>query len=148
MVQLSDAGDLSGTAQAIARIGSKPVANIAAYNTLHDGRNESWQHVKVGQPTAIPIDFLVTLPDEARSFISLRPASGGSLDILSDGKPIGSISKKGVPLTLKREPFGPGFARLGIIRIHGTAGSKPGVGEIDAHLDGGTSYKITVLVEQ
>jgi hypothetical protein len=147
-VQLSDAGDLSGTTQAIAHIGSKPVANIAAYNTLHDGRNENWQHVKVGQPVAIPIDFLVTLPDKARSFISLRSAAGGSLDILSDGKPIGAISKSGVPLTLKPEPFGPGFGRLGIIRLHATAGSESGVAEIDAHLNGGTSYKITVLVEQ
>ena len=147
-VQLSDAGDLSGTTQAIAHIGSKPVANIAAYNTLHDGRNENWQRVKVGQPAAIPIDFLVTLPDKARSFISLRPASEGSLDILSDGMPIGAISKSGVPLTLKPEPFGPGFARLGIIRLYVTAGSEPGVAEIDAHLNGGTSYKITVLVER
>ena len=147
-VQLSDAGDLSGTTQAIAHIGSKPVANIAAYNTLHGGRNENWQHVKAGQPAAIPIDFLVTLPDKARSFISLRLASEESLDILSDGMPIGAISKSGVPLTLKPEPFGPGFARLGIIRLHATAGPEPGVAEIDAHLNGGTSYKITVVVEQ
>jgi hypothetical protein len=147
-IQLSDAGGLSGTTQATAHIGSKPVANIAAYNTLHNGRNENWQHVKVGQPTAMPIDFLVTLPDKARSFISLRPAGGGDLDILSDGMPMGTISKSGVPLTLKPEPFGPGFARLGIIRIHATAGSEPGVAEINAHLNGGTSYKITVVVEQ
>jgi hypothetical protein len=124
------------------------IANIAAYNTLHDGRNENWQHVKVGQPAAIPIDFLVTLPDKARSFISLRPASGGNFDILSDGIPIGAISKSGVSLTLKPEPFGPGFARLGIIRVHATAGSDPGVTEINAHLNGGTSYKITVVVKQ
>ncbi len=147
-IQLSDAGNLSGTTQAIAHIGSKPVANIAAYNTLHDGRNENWQHAKVGQPATIPLDFLVTLPDKARSFISLRPASGGNLDILSDGMPIGTISKSGVPLTLKPEPFGPGFARLGILRVHATAGSEPGVAEIDARLNGGTSYKITVVVEQ
>ncbi len=147
-IQLSDAGDLSGTTQAIAHIGSKPVANIAAYNTLHDGRNENWQHVKIGQPAAIPIDFLVTLPDKARSFISLRPVSGGNLDILSDGIVIGAISKSGVPLMLKPEPFGPGFARLGVIRVHAAAGSIPGVAEINAHLNGGTSYKVTVLVEQ
>ncbi len=147
-IQLSDAGDLSGTTQAIAHIGSKPIANVAAYNTLHNGRNENWQHVKAGQQATLPIDFLVTLPDKARSFISLRPASGGNLDILSDGMPIGAISKSGVPLTLKPEPFGPGFARLGIIRVHATAGSEPGVAEIDAHLEGGTSYKITVLVER
>jgi hypothetical protein len=147
-IQLLDAGDFSGTTQAIAHIVPKPVANIAAYNTLHNGRNENWQRVKVGQPAAMPIDFLVTLPDKARSFISLRPSSGGSLEILSDGTPIGAILKSGVPLTLKPEPFGPGFARLGIIRLHVTAGSEPGVAEIDAHLTGGTSYRITVLVEQ
>ncbi len=147
-IQLSDAGDLSGTTQAIAHIGSKPVANIAAYNTLHDGRNENWQHVKVGQTAAIPIDFLVTLPDKTRSFISLRPASGENLDILSDGMTIGAISKSGVPFTMKPDPFGPGFARLGIIGVHVTAGPEPGAAEIDAHLNGGTSYKITVLVER
>jgi hypothetical protein len=147
-IQLLDAGDLSGTMQAVAHIVPKPVANIAAYNTLHGGRNENWQHVKVGQPVAMPIDFLVTLPDKSRSFISLRPASGGTLEILSDGTPIGTISESGVPLTLKPEPFGPGFARLGIIRLNVTAGSEPGAAEINAHLNGGTNYRITVLVEQ
>jgi len=147
-IQLLGAGDLSGTTQAIGHIVPKPVPNVAAYNTLHGGRNENWQHVKVGEPSAMPIDFLVTLPDKARSFISLRPASGGTLEILSDGMPIGVISKSGVPITLKPEPFGPGFARLGIIRLYVTAGSEPGVAEIEAHLNGGTNYRITVLVEQ
>jgi hypothetical protein len=146
-IQLSDAGELSGPTQATAHITAKPVPNIAAYNPLHEGRNENWQRVKVGQSAALPIDMLVTLPNQARSFISLRPTSGGDLDILSDGKPIGIIKRRGVPLTLKPEPFGPGFARLGILRYYVTAGSVPGTAEIDAELQGGARYTITVIVE-
>ena len=48
-IQLSDAGEFSGTTQAIAHITTKPFPNIAAYNQLHEGRNENWQHVKTGQ---------------------------------------------------------------------------------------------------
>lgn len=146
-IQLSNAGDRSGIMEAVAHITSKPVANIAGYNQLHEGRSENWQHVKVGQSTTLPIDLLVTLPDKARSFISLRPIPSGDLDILSDGKPIGTITRRGVPVTLKPVPFGPGFARLGIIRYHVIAGSVPGVSEIIAHLQDGTSYTISVIVE-
>ena len=132
----------------MAHITAKPVPNIAAYNELHEGRNESWQHVKTGQATALPIDLLVTLPDKCRSFIALRPAAEGSLEITSDGAPIGTITGRGVPLTLKPKPFGPGFARLGIIRFYVTAGSTPGLAEIHAQLQGGTLYSIQVVVEQ
>ena len=146
-IQLSGAGELSGTTQATAHITAKPVPNIAAYNPLHEGRNENWQRVKVGQSATLPIDMLVTLPDRARSFISLRSTSGGDFDILSDGKPIGTITRHGVPLTLKPEPFGPGFARLGILRYYVTAGSVPGTAEIEEQLQGGARYTITVIVE-
>jgi hypothetical protein len=146
-IQISDAGELSGTIQAVAPITPKPVPNIAGYNQLHEGRSENWQHVKVGQTATLPIDLLVNLPDKARSFISLRPIPSGHLEILSDGKPIGTITRRGVPVTLKPLPFGPGFARLGILRYSVTAGSLPGVSEIIAQLQGGTSYTITVIVE-
>jgi hypothetical protein len=146
-IQLSDAGALSGTVQAIVYITPKPVPNVAAYNQLHEGRNEDWQHVKAGQIAPLPIDFLVTLPDKARSFMSLRPTGEGSLEILSDGAPIGMVTRRGVPLTLKPEPFGPGFARLGIVRFWVTGGSVPGLAEIDAQLQGGPRYTIRVVVE-
>ena len=147
-IQFSDAGALSGTTEAIARITSKPVPNVAAYNQLHEGRNEDWQHVKNGQMTQLPIDFLVTLPDKARSFVSLRSTSEGNLEILSDGKPIGTVTRRGVSVTLKPESFGPGFARLGVLRIYVTAGSSPGLAEIDAQLQGGPRYTIHVIVER
>jgi hypothetical protein len=147
-IQLSDAGGLSGSTQAIAHITSKPVPVIAAYNQLHDGRNEDWQHVKTGQMAPMPIDLLVTLPDKARSFISLRPAADGNLEILSDGAPIGMVTRRGVPVTFKPEPFGPGFARLGIVRFYVTGGLEPGIAEIDAQLQGGPHYTIHVIVER
>jgi hypothetical protein len=147
-IQLTDAGALSGTSQAIAHITAKPVPNVAAYNPLHNGRNENWQHVKTGQAAGLPVDLLVTLPDKARSFIALRPTKEGNLDILSDMVPIGTITRRGVPVTLKPEPFGPGHARLGIIRYYVTAGLEPGVAQIEAHLQGGTSYTIDVIVER
>ncbi len=146
-VQLSDAGALTGTTQAIAHITPKPVPNIAAYNQLHDGRNEDWQHVRVEQAASLPIDLLVTLPDKNRSFIALRPGAGGDLDIIGDGAPIGKITRRGVPVTLKPQSFGPGFARLGIVRFYVTGGSTPGMAEIDARLEGGTRYTIHVFVE-
>jgi hypothetical protein len=146
-IQLSDAGGLSGTTQAIAHITPKPVPNVAAYNELHQSRNEDWQHVKVGQMTLLPIDLLVTLPDKARSFMTLRPTGEGSLEILSDGKQIGMVTQHGVPLTFKPVPFGPGSARLGIVRFQVTAGSVPGVAEIDAQLQGGPRYTLHVVVE-
>ena len=146
-IQFSDARGLTGTTQAVAHITAKPVPNVAAYNQLHQGRNEDWQHVKNGQATQLPIDFLVTLPDKARSFVSLRPTSDGNLEILSDGKPIGTVTRRGVPVSLKPESFGPGFARLGIVRIYVTGGSSPGIAEIDAQLQGGPRYTIRVVVE-
>ncbi len=146
-IQLSGAGASSGTTQAIAHITAKPVPNVAAYNQLHEGRNENWQRLKTGQAAALPIDLLVTLPDKARSFISLRPTKEGNLEILSDMAPIGTITRRGVPVTLKPEPFGPGYARLGILRYYVTAGSEPGMAQIEAELRGGTRYTINVIVE-
>ncbi len=146
-VQISDAGGLSGTTQAVAHITSQPVPNVAAYNQLHQGRDEDWQRVKTDQTAPLSIDLLVTLPDKARSFISLRPTEGGVLGILSDGVLIGTITPQGVPVTLKPESFGPGFARLGIVRFFVTGGSEPGLAEIVAQLKGGSQYKIDVVVE-
>lgn len=146
-VELADAGEFSGRINTTARITTKPVPNVAGYNQLHDGRNENWQHVRLGQEAALPIDFLVTLPDKNRSFIALRSAADGNMEIISDGAPIGKISQRGVPLILKPVAFGPGYARLGIIRVNVTAGSVPGTAEIEAHLNGGTAYKIQVIVE-
>ena len=146
-IQLSDAGGLSGTTQATAHITAKPVPNVAAYNQLHEGRNEDWQHVKTGQTTSLPVDLLITLPDKARSSISFRPATGGDLEILSDGVPIGTVTQHGVPVTLKPESFGPGFARLGIVRFYVTGGLEPGLAEIEAQLQGGQRYTVHVVVE-
>lgn len=146
-IELTDAEEFSGTIKTTAHITARSVPNVAGYNQLHDGRNENWQHVKVGQEAALPVDLLVTLPDKNRSFVALRPAADGNLEIISDGMPIGKISHSGVPLTLKPVAFGPGYARLGIIRFKVTADSTPGTGEIEARLNGGTSYRIQVIVE-
>lgn len=146
-VQFLDAGALTGTTTAIAHIAAKPVPSIAAYNQLHPGKDEDWQRVKPGAEAALPIDFLVTLPNVARSSLSLAPQSNGALKILSDGKPIGSITAAGAPVTLTPQPFGPGYARLGIIEVHAKAGSTPGTAKITAALDGGTQYKINLIVE-
>jgi hypothetical protein len=146
-VQFIDAGPMSGTTNAIARITDKPLPNVAAYNQLHQSRNADWQRVKAGAEAALPIDFLVNLPDESRSSITLAPAGDGAISILGDGKRIGSITTRGVPVTLRPQTFGPGFARLGIIEVHAKAGSQPGAAEIIASLDGGTQYKINLIVE-
>ncbi len=146
-VEFVDAGTISGKIQTVASITPKPVPNVASYNSLHESRNENWQRVKPGQETQLPIDFLVNLPDSCRSFISLRSNPDGNLTILSDGKPIGSVIATGVPVTMRPEPFGPGQARLGIIRVHVKGGSNPGLANIVASLDGGTQYTITVVVE-
>jgi len=66
---------------------------------------------------------------------------------LSDGKPIGSISAQGVPVTLTPEAFGPGYSRLGIIRVRAKAGNEPGTAEIVATLEGGTKYTINLIVD-
>ncbi len=146
-ITFSNAGELSGTSKAIAHITANPVPNIAAYNQLHGGRNENWQHVKAGEEAPIPIDFLVNLPNDSRSVISLNPVPEGGLSILSDGKPIGAIKATGVLVTLIPERFGPGFARLGIIRVHAKAGDTSGTAQIVAALNGGTRYTITLVVE-
>ncbi len=147
-LEIVDAGALSGTTKAVAHITPKPVPNVAAYNQLHDGRNEDWQRVKAGQTAPLPIDLLITLPDRCRSSVELRSAGTGSLDIMSDGVPIGTVTQRGVPVTFKPEPFGPGFARLGIVRFHVTSGSTSGLAEIDAQLKGGPLYTLHVVVEQ
>ena len=146
-IEYVNAGDLSGKTQAIAHITAKPVPNVAAYNQLHNGRNENWQRVKVGHETSLPIDVLVTLPDSCRSAISLKPASGGGLEILSDGKAIGTVTLSGVPITLKPEPFGPGYSRLGIARFHVTAGSTIGSAGITVQLTGGPAYEFVMVIE-
>jgi len=146
-IQISDAGELSGTSQAIAYITAKPVPVVAAYNQLHESRNEDWQHVKAGQTAPIPLDLLITLPDKCRSSIELHPATGGNLEILSDGAPIGTVTRRGVPVTLKPQSFGPGFARLGIVRFYVTGGAVAGVAEIDAQVQGGPRYELHVFVE-
>jgi hypothetical protein len=145
-IQFIDAGPLSGTAKVTTHITAKPLPNVAAYNQLHQSKDEDWQHVKAGEEALLPIDFLVTLPDAPRSVISLKAGDGG-LSILSDDKPIGSIRTEGVSLTLTPEPFGPGFARLGIIRVHAKAGTTTGAAKIIASLAGGTSYIINLIVD-
>jgi hypothetical protein len=146
-IQFSNAGELSGRTTAMASITSAPVPVIAAYNQLHDSRNEDWQHVKRGETAALPIDFLVTLPSEARSSISLRPAPNGGLEVLSDNKQIGTIKASGASLMLKDVAFGPGFARLGIVRVQATAGAQTGTAEINAQLTGGPTYTLHMIIE-
>jgi hypothetical protein len=79
--------------------------------------------------------------------MGLRPVTGGNLEILSDEVPIGTVTQHGVPVTLKLESFGPGFARLGIVRFNVTGGLAPGLVEIDAQLQGGPRYTLHVVVE-
>jgi hypothetical protein len=146
-VRFIDAGPLSGTTTAVAHIAAKPAPNIAAYNQLHQNKDEDWQRVKPGEQALLPIDFLVTLPDTARSSISLRAKDDHNLVILSDGKPIGSISENGVPVTLAPQLFGPGYARLGMIEVRAKAGMTPGTAEIVAALDGGARYIIHLVIE-
>ena len=146
-VEFVDAGMLTGKTTATVNITPKPVPNVASYNSLHDSKNENWQRIKSDQEAPLPIDFLVTIPDLPRSFVSLKLNPDGNLTILSDGKPIGSVVAKGVPVTLRPEPFGPGQARLGIIRVHVKAGDTAGMAEIIASLDGGTQYIINAVVE-
>ena len=102
---------------------------------------------KLEEDPAVPIDFLVTIPDVPRSVVNLQPQADGSLTILSDGRPIGSIRAHGVPVALAPESFGPGYSRLGIIRVRAKAGSEQGIAEIVAVLNGGTRYKINLIVE-
>ena len=148
MIQISDAGEFSGATQAIAHITSKPVPVVAAYNQLHESRNEDWQRVKTDQTASLPIDLLITLPDKARSSIELRLVTGGNLEIRSDGAPIGTVTQRGIPVTFKPESFGPGFSRLGIVRFYVAGGLEPGIAEIDAQLEGGHRYTLHVFVER
>ena len=146
-IQFIDAGPLTGTTKALAHISARPVPNVAAYNQLHPGKDEDWQRVKAGAEAALPIDFLVTLPGQYRSSLSLKPAAQGGITIVSDGKPIGSITTEGVAVSLTPQAFGPGFARLGIIELHATAGATPGTAQIIAALKGGARYGIHLVVE-
>ena len=146
-VEFSDAGPLSGTNTAVAHITTKPLPIVAAYNALHQSKDEDWQRVKTGVEAPVPIDFLVTLPNESRSSISLRPAGNSALSILSDAHLIGSIKTTGVPVMLTPQTFGPGLARLGIIEVHAKAGETPGTAQIIASLDGGPQYTINLVVE-
>ncbi|MBW4048604.1 MAG: hypothetical protein HIU89_11920 [Proteobacteria bacterium] len=146
-VQFIGAGPLSGTTHAVAGITPNPVPNIAAYNQLHAGRDEDWQRVKPGEDVPIPIDFLATLPKQPRASLSLSTSANGALTILADGKPIGSISATGAPVTLTPHPFGPGYARLGIIELHVKAGATAGTAQIVANLDGGTQCIIHLVIE-
>jgi Cu/Ag efflux protein CusF len=146
-IQFISTGELTGTATAVARITDRPVPVVAAYNQLHDSRNENWQHVSPGETAAIPIDLLVTLPGNARSSVTLLPATDGSLVVISDEEPIGTIKARGAPVTLKPMSFGPGFSRLGIVRFQATAGMMPGTVEIDAQLTGGPTYTLHLIVD-
>jgi hypothetical protein len=147
-VQFINAGPLSGTTVAVAHITERPLPNVAAYNQLHQGKDEDWQRVRTGSDAMLPIDFLVTLPDEARSSIAVAQGAEGSLSILCDGKPIGSIVAKGAPVTLTPQTFGPGLSRLGVVEVRAKAGPTPGTVEIVAALEGGTQYVINLVVER
>ena len=103
--------------------------------------------MKPGAEAPLPIDFLVTLPETARSAVTLRAAGKGELVILSDGERIGSITTTGVPVTLEPETFGPGFARLGIVRVRAKVGMTSGTAQIIAALQGGTEYAIHLVAE-
>jgi hypothetical protein len=146
-IEILGAGEQTGTTEAYTHITARPVPVVAAYNQLYEGRNEDWQHVKMGQTVPLPVDLLITLPDKARSSIELRPGTSGNLEILSDGTPIGTVTRRGVAVTLKPEHFGPGFARLGIVRFYVTGGSVAGLAEIDAQLQGGPNYTLRIVVE-
>lgn len=146
-IRFSDAGALSGTTTATAHIKPHPEPNVAAYNQLHQGKDEDWQHVQPGADATLPIDFLVTLPNAPRASLALKPTSQGTMTIMSDGNPIGSITTQGVPVTLTPQAFGPGYARLGIVEVHAKAGMTPGTARIIAALDGGTRYDTHLIVE-
>lgn len=146
-VEFIDAGSLNGKTVAMASITSQPVPNIAMYNQLHAGKSEDWQRVKSGARAPLPIDFLVTLPGRERTSLSLRPNADGTLDILGDGMPIGMIKTSGAAVRLTPQPFGPGYARLGIIEVRATAGSSPGTARIEAALNGGTRCVVNLVVQ-
>lgn len=140
------AGTLDGTVRAIAHIAAAPRPNIAAYNQLHAGRDEDYQHLQRNDIAPLPLDFLITLPRQPRAELRLEPAPGG-LRILADDAPIGTIRTEGVPLALSPVRLGPGFARLGIIRVAVRAGAAAGSVRVIATLTGGETCRITLTVE-
>ena len=146
-IEFIDAGPISGTTHATARITPAPVPNIAFYNQLHNNENENWQHVAKGADVPLPIDFLITIPDDARSSMSLKPTGDGSLNILSFGKKIGTITTAGAKVFLTPKMFGPGYARLGIVEVQAKAGMDSGIAQIKAQLDGGTQSTVNVVIE-
>ena len=146
-VAFIDAGSLTGKTVAMATITSQPVPNVAQYNQLHAGRSEDWQRVKPGTQAPVPLDFLVTLPGHERTSLSLKADDDGALAIVGDGKTIGMIRTSGVPVQLTPQPFGPGYARLGIVEVRATAGSSPGTARIEASLDGGTRCVVHLTVD-
>jgi hypothetical protein len=143
-----NAGASNGTVEATAHIYPERVPNIAQYNQLHPGQaDEDWQHVRPGQMAPVPVDLLVTRNDAPRATLQLAKRPDGGLNVMADGKPIGTIEAHGVPVTLVPHPFGPGFARLGIVEFNVQAGQTPGNAEIEAKLDGGTMTTIHVIVD-
>ena len=147
-IALLNAGQSNGTLDAVAHIGTTRVPHIAQYNQLHESRDEDYQHVQPGQAVPLPIDLLVTRNDEPRATLQLAKRLDGGLNIVADGKPIGKIEPHGVPVTLTPHPFGPGFARLGIVEFTVQAGQSAGAADIEAELDGGTGTTLHVLVGQ
>lgn len=131
-VEFANAGPLFGTTTAIAHITPAPVSSIGAYNRLHDGRNEDWQHVMPGAEARIPIDFVATLPDGPGAAISLRRAEGGSVIILANGEPVGWIRTEGAPVNLTPEMLGPDLARLGSHASARPRAQPPGLHESSA----------------
>jgi hypothetical protein len=127
-VSFEGGGALSGATQAVAHIAHKPSPNIAAYSQPHARGNENWQRVKVGQEAPLPLDWLVTLPNEARASLALPPAREGRLTITADGMPIGTIGSRGASSSV-------------------VAGEEPGKAEIEAKLDSGPRYVIHILIE-
>ena len=69
------------------------------------------------------------------------------MDILSDGKPIGTIIRRGVPVILKPESFGPGFAPFSDSALSRYRWTDAGHCRNQARLQEGTNYIITVVVE-
>ena len=66
---------------------------------------------------------------------------------MSDGKLIGSIRSQGVPVTLTPEFLALAIPDLEFIRFRAKAGSQPGIAEIIAVLEGGTAYKMNLIVD-
>ena len=145
-VSFRHAGALDGTTRAIVSVAPAPRPNIAAYNQLHAGHDEDYQHVKRGEVAPLPLDFLVTLTQKLRAEMRLVAAPDG-LRIMADDAQIGTIRTEGVPLVLTAERFGPGFDRLGIIRVTARAGAVAGTARVIATLAGGETCRLTLIVE-